>query len=111
MRRFHGGLCPGAELEALQESRGRKRDEPFFEPAMGHDIPLAIETIKKTWAADAREEVFFIFAHDSKVQGVVDMFPKRMNDWKERGWREKVLWRFVEDFEGALAEDGKEERL
>jgi hypothetical protein len=100
--RYAGGVCPGADLEALQVRRGRGREQPFFEPASGYSVEETNATIEKTWVADVRDDVLFIFAHDTKVGDVVDFFPKRANEWKEKGWREKVLWRFVEDFEEAL---------
>lgn len=70
---------------------------------MGKDIPTAIETIKKTMEADADENVLYIFAHDAKVREVVkgNFFPGTVNAWKEKGWRDALLWRFLEDFEEA----------
>lgn len=92
--------CPGAIFEAIQNSNGRTPESttPFFEPAMGKDIPLAIETIKKTQTADADENILYIFAHDSKVRGTVDLFPEKANAWKEKGWGEKMRWAFLDDF-------------
>lgn len=62
---------------------------------------MVIETIEKTQVADADEAIWYVFAHDTKIRGVVDLFPKEANGWKEKGWREKLLWRFLEDFEVA----------
>ncbi|GAB1316386.1 hypothetical protein MFIFM68171_06596 [Madurella fahalii] len=96
--RARWSACPGgAAFEALNVRRGKKPDEPFFGLAMGHDVPLAVETVRKAQAADAREDVFFVFAHDSTIIGVVDMFPATANAWKEKGWREAVLWKFLGD--------------
>jgi hypothetical protein len=95
--------CPGGALfQELNVKRGRKPDEPFFDPAIGFDIPMAIQTIKKTQAADAQGDIFFIFAHDMAIQGTVDLFPLTANQWKEKGWREKVLWNFLEDLAPAV---------
>jgi len=91
--------CPGGELfEQLNIKRGRKPNEPFFDPCMGSDIPQAIQTIKEAQAADAQDDVFFIFAHDRSIVDVVDQFPLFANDWKAKGWREKTLWTFLKDF-------------
>lgn len=103
---FKGGFCPGAELEALQTGRSRAVNEPFFDPNMGLDIPLAIETIKKTQEADADDNVLFIYAHDYALRGNVDFFPLSANDWKQKGWRAKLLWHFLGDFEAALRQKG-----
>lgn len=95
--------CPGSIFEELNKSRGRTpaKTEPFFDPAMGKDIPLAIETIKKTQIADGDENILYIFAHDTKIRGITDLYPQTANDWKKKGWREKLIWRFLEDFEAA----------
>jgi len=93
--------CPGSIFESIQATRNRSppTTRPFFDPVMGKDIPLAIETIKKTQEADADENVWYVFAHDGKLQGVADLFPRSANEWKQKGWREKSMWKFLEDFE------------
>lgn len=30
-----------------------------------------------------------ILAHEMEVEGVVDMWPSDLGDWKEKGWKEK----------------------
>lgn len=99
---FQGGFCPGARFQTLQESRGRKPDEPFFEPVAGHDMPLALGTISKVQVPDAHDNVLFIYAHDTSIKGVVDVFPLDVNDWKAKGYLEKMFWRFLEDFQEAV---------
>ncbi|EXJ70208.1 uncharacterized protein A1O5_06276 [Cladophialophora psammophila CBS 110553] len=101
-RHFQGGFCPGSVFEALQEKRGRGLDQPFFEPTFGADIPLAMETITQVQVPDANDNVLFIYAHDKNIQGIVDMFPADVNDWQTKGWREKMYWRFLEDFKEAV---------
>ncbi|ERT00707.1 uncharacterized protein SPSK_07614 [Sporothrix schenckii 1099-18] len=102
--------CPGSDLDAcfasLNSRRGRRADEPFFDPAMGLDVAAAIETIRQAQAADAQDDVFFIFAHDMTVQGIVDEFPATLNDWKAKGWREAAQWKFLEELGLALAPKG-----
>ncbi|OAP59117.1 hypothetical protein AYL99_06415 [Fonsecaea erecta] len=97
--------CPGAVFEALQERRGRSpaRTRPFFDPAMGLSIPQAIDTIVKAQKADADTNVLFIYAHDATARGVADLFPLTANEWKKRGWREKMFWAFLADF-GVVAD-------
>ena len=104
---FPGGFCPGSELEALQKSRSRAVNEPFCDPNMGLDIPQAISTIKKAQEADGDPNVLFIYAHDASLRTNVDLFPKNANDWKKKGWREKILWHFLGDFESALKQGTK----
>jgi hypothetical protein len=87
--------------------RGRKPRETFFDPNIGFDIEQAIKTIKEAQKADAQENVFFIFAHDMSVMGVVDEFPKTINDWKAKAWSEKTQWKFLNDFEEAIKNEAK----
>jgi len=90
--------CPGGALfQELNVKRGRRPDQPFFDPVIGHDIPLATETIEKAQEADANDEVFFIMAHDPSIMGIVDLFPLTANEWREKGWAKRVLWSFLKD--------------
>lgn len=88
----------GAKFRELNVKRGRKPDETFFDPVLAVDIPRAIQSIKETQGADAQDNVFFVFAHDMRILDVVDLFPKCANEWKDKGWKEKALWTFFEDF-------------
>jgi hypothetical protein len=94
--------CPGALYEDLQIRRQRSKDEPFFEPSMGFDIPKTIETIRKTQDADKNDNVWFIYAHDPILHGIVDLFPRSANDWKKKDWRNQTLWAFLRDFEAGI---------
>lgn len=89
-------------FEKLNASRGRGPNEPFFVPKMGADVPLAIQSLVKAQDADAQDNVLFIFAHDMTIAGTVDLFPLEANDWKKKGWREKIMWKFLEDLTPAL---------
>jgi hypothetical protein len=69
---------------------------------MGLDIAQAIETIEKAQVADADNNIWFIYAHDRSLLECVDLFPLPANAWKEKNWREKTLWTFLEEFETAI---------
>lgn len=92
------------DFYALHERHGRGVDEPLFIPAstVMYDTPLAIEMITEAQVADADPNVLFIFAHDWTIKDAVDFFPLKANDWKARGWKEKLLWAFMEDLIPAL---------
>ncbi|KAK7949534.1 hypothetical protein PG988_016173 [Apiospora saccharicola] len=99
-------MCPGAALFGkLNTSRGRRAtDEVFVDPADFNEDPAAtVRTIREAQIPDAMDSVFFVFAHDATLQGVIDVFPKPANDWKRKGWAEKVHWRFLKDFAPAAA--------
>ncbi|KAH0841831.1 hypothetical protein FOPE_06906 [Fonsecaea pedrosoi] len=89
-------------LETLQTSRGRAVDQAFFDPVLTSDFDEALRTIARAQDADAQDNVWFVAAHDDTIAGVVDLYPKRANAWKARGWREKTMWTFLRDFRGAL---------
>ncbi|KAM0411091.1 hypothetical protein ACHAPD_010916 [Fusarium lateritium] len=106
---FMGGdLCHHGVLDDVNVKRGRKPGETFFDPNIGFDIEQAIETVKEAQKADAQDHIFFIFAHDMSVMGIVDEFPSTLNDWKAKGWKEKTQWRFLNDFEEAIKEESKQ---
>lgn len=100
-------FCPGDAIEHLQVSRNRVPADktPFYDPALFIDFDEACETIKKMQEADWRDDIFIMFAHDECSLGVVDMFPKPANHWKEKGWAEKTRWRFLKDLGGAVYKD------
>ncbi|VUC32805.1 unnamed protein product [Clonostachys rosea] len=90
--------CPGLVLEKLQKSRGRSANEPFFDPAMGVPVETALQTVRKAQEADGDENVLFIYAHEHSFKEIGELFPNSANDWKKKGWREKMLWAFLRDF-------------
>lgn len=96
--------CPGAaQFHELNVRRGRKTDEPFFDPCLAIDVGQATQTIRDAQVADAQSDVFFVFAHDATIQEAVDFFPLSANDWKEKGWGEKSRWNFLADLTLAAA--------
>lgn len=93
----------GALFRELNSKRNRKSNEPFFDPVLAVDLPKTIETIKEAQEADAQSNIFFVFAHDMSICRVVDFFPKSANNWRDKGWKEKTLWNFLEDLVPAAA--------
>ncbi|KAL5348878.1 hypothetical protein ACLOAV_006303 [Pseudogymnoascus australis] len=93
---------PGAVLEDLQLNERWNKNQAFFDVDFGADIAEAQRTIHKTQKADASDDIFFIFAHDDNVMGVIDTFPKEANNWKEKGWGEQTRWGFLKDFGPAV---------
>ncbi|KGO54840.1 hypothetical protein PEX2_090930 [Penicillium expansum] len=95
--------CPGGSVyEQLLVQRTGSVDKPFFRPAIGVDIEQAIDTIEKAQVADAESNIWFVYAHDASLLNCVDLFPLSANGWKEKKWREKTLWAFLEEFETAI---------
>jgi len=64
-----------------------------------HDAAEAGRSAARLQDLDGLDNVFTVVAHDPTVLGVVDLFPLTANAWKEKGWREKALWRFLGHFD------------
>lgn len=83
--------------------------EPYYtqlSAAEGRDVPAAEATISKMIPFDESEDVFVVIAHDKTLLDVVDFFPNKANDWKEKGWKDVSRWRFLADFKLAVAKAG-----
>ncbi|KAF1960388.1 Metallo-hydrolase/oxidoreductase [Byssothecium circinans] len=99
-----GSVCPGSLIEAIHPHPDKS--EAFYKhlsSAPDRDVPEAEETIRKMQEFDASDDVLVMIAHDASLLGVVELFPKRANEWKEKGWKEQGRWRFLKDFK-ALAD-------
>ncbi|KAI1458656.1 beta-lactamase-like protein [Annulohypoxylon moriforme] len=97
-------VCPGALLEAIHPKRSCT--VPYYSQlasAPGRDVLAAEAAINKMIPFDANEDVFVIIAHDKTLLGNIDFFPRMVNEWKEKGWKDHTRWRFLEDFKEAVA--------
>jgi hypothetical protein len=93
----------GVAFRQLNSHRGRKENEPFFDPIFSSDRQQASQTIRNAQMADARDDIFIVCAHDMDIVGVVDFFPRTANQWKEKGWKQKSLWGFLADLSAAAS--------
>ncbi|KAG8631491.1 hypothetical protein KVT40_000631 [Elsinoe batatas] len=95
-------VCPGSLLTAFH--RSGKATEPYYEvtPMFAHDLGECNWTIDGVEEFDAQGNVLVLIAHDDRLEGEVEMFPRGMNDWCEKGVKERVKWRFLRDFAGAV---------
>ncbi|KAH7368120.1 beta-lactamase-like protein [Plectosphaerella cucumerina] len=64
---------------------------------------IARDVISKIHAFDADERVLVVGAHDDSLRGRIDLFPKKANHWRDKGWKKRTRWEFVADYEEALA--------
>lgn len=93
----------GAAFRDLNVKRGRGADGSFFDPMLNTDEKLAIQTLRDAEVLDAQDNVWFVFAHDTAVMDAqVDLYPKTANAWKDKGWKERTHWAFLEDFTKAV---------
>jgi hypothetical protein len=75
------------------------------------DREQAVEDIEKMKSFDANEDVLVLLAHDrTLLQGILPVFNEQpeenLRDWKEKGWREKLRWGWLND----LPRNGKSGR-
>ncbi len=104
---IHAGVCPGSLFASIHRLRPSERasTEPFLlpSPAAAKDVEAAKDSVAKVGEFDGYDNVFTVLAHDDTVLDVVGKFPReKANDWKKKGWREKILWRFLESFGPAV---------
>ena len=74
--------------------------QPFYIPH-AHDVSLARDTLAKLGGLDVRDDVLTLGAHERGLDGRVEMWPGRLEGWRERGVRGPLFWEFLRDFEGA----------
>lgn len=94
--------CPGEVFQQLQHNRDAT--EPFFEVStlLFPDHAAAKETVLKMTELDAADNIFVLLAHDESLKGQIDLFPRAINGWREKGLRSSTRWLFCKDFAGAL---------
>ncbi|KAL0573959.1 hypothetical protein V5O48_008000 [Marasmius crinis-equi] len=82
-----------------------RRDTPLLtipspdgdKPTAHIDPVKAKESIRTLSLLDSHPDVFVAIAHDLTLVEVVDLFPGKLDDWKEKGWKEKALWAFLKE--------------
>lgn len=66
------------------------------------DPEEAVRTIEKLQQADVQENIFMVAAHDESLLEIVDFFPKKANDFMQKGWVKTARWKFLMDFAKAV---------
>lgn len=92
-------VCPGSIYEAMHPKKSST--EPFVQ-ALGFihdDARGACASVEKLLEFDAQDNIFSVIAHDLSLIDLVDFYPKTIDDWKKRGWKEQGHWRFLRDFD------------
>ncbi|KAH7333947.1 beta-lactamase-like protein [Rhizoctonia solani] len=97
--------CPGSVLLELHPKH--TAIEPFYSishQGSSEDTLEAQKSLNNLADFDCYDNVFTIVAHDAELLDIVEFFPKTLNNWKARGYREKGLWKFVGNFREAVRE-------
>ena len=101
--------CPCAVFAPCHRDPDNMRTSPFYmvtqDPKGWYaDSKVAQKSVDALQDFDADENVFVCVAHDGGLIPVVDWFPHgTLNTWKEKGWKEKSLWGFLNE----LPNDGQ----
>ncbi len=94
-----------SECDALPhfpEPTSPKSSEPLLKippppaPSVYKDYEATMRSLGHLVRLDADPDVLMVIAHDGTAPGVVEDFPESVNGWKEKGWKEKLMWRFLE---------------
>lgn len=114
---LHPGTCPGSVFNSIhrfhhEEVASLEQDidamtHPFCTPTdqASYNGAEARESVDHMSEFDAHDNILVLIAHDTSMLNIVDFFPHgTANDWKQKGWREKGLWRFLSDFSDAVKE-------
>lgn len=100
-----GTFYPGALVETTAHPK-YSSTEPFYEVTKLGFPDFHRETAKKSTRQlgqfDGNDDIFIVIAHDASLEDVIDFFPKKAKAWKEKGWKSIGLWKFLEDFAGAI---------
>ncbi|EEB90033.1 hypothetical protein MPER_11814 [Moniliophthora perniciosa FA553] len=107
--------CPASILESTRESVSTEYFSPgstYFDlqnrteslltvtsatPSFYADRATSIDSQRSLGLLEADPDVFLMLAHDPTPLGVIDLFPLTLDAWKEKGWKEQVVWEFLEE--------------
>ncbi|KAJ3121502.1 hypothetical protein HK101_006732 [Irineochytrium annulatum] len=77
--------CDFGRFNERYETEGE--DLPY---SMHADEKVAANTVARLSRMDALPNVMVCAAHETELEGVVDLFPKGCaNEWKAKGWKER----------------------
>ncbi|KAI8615877.1 beta-lactamase-like protein [Chytriomyces sp. MP71] len=63
---------------------------PRCDYSVHEDTYAAYKTIAALSRMDSLDNVLVIAAHETGVEGTVDLYPRSANDWKRKGWKEAI---------------------
>ncbi|KAG6843725.1 hypothetical protein H0H93_000275 [Arthromyces matolae] len=79
------------DLENRKEPMLDVPENTFYE-----DPKTARESLRKLGSFDANDDILVLVAHDASTTNVIEKYPAKLNDWREKGWKEKATWGFVD---------------
>ena len=106
----HPDLCPGHLFRPIMRNQSPFEHMLEFQNqdarvgrdgkhvAAVHESSKA--TIKKVEEMDGHSSILTIMAHDWSLKGVIEEFPRDANQWIEKAWKGRGMWKFLQDFVG-----------
>jgi glyoxylase-like metal-dependent hydrolase (beta-lactamase superfamily II) len=83
-------------LYSESEGETLARTRPFSHVAgPEHDLAKSQHSADKLASFDGEKFILTILTHDSSLLDVVDFFPRKANEWKEKGWKKEGHWRWL----------------
>lgn len=95
--------CPCSIFEQSHFAPASARTMPFYKVTKNPkgfyvDPEVAQSSIDGVVELDANANVLVCLAHDGGLLPIVDWFPHgNINAWKEKGWKEKCKWGFLNE--------------
>ncbi|SJL15157.1 uncharacterized protein ARMOST_18642 [Armillaria ostoyae] len=71
-------------------------------PLVCKDYEAMMWSLERLAQLDADLTVLMVIVHDGTVPGVMEEFLQTVNGWKEKGWKDKLMWRFLEKDGGGV---------
>ncbi|KAL1610587.1 hypothetical protein SLS60_002257 [Paraconiothyrium brasiliense] len=95
--------CPLPGRLVSDMNPAKSSSAPILQPGdVSSDMNAALHTINAIRGFDDEENVFLVAAHDRSLSEVVQTFPLLANQWREKKWKERTKWLFLQDFQEAL---------
>jgi hypothetical protein len=82
-------------------------EDPFELPAsatasINQDAVAAVTSVEKLQRFDGRSDVWVVLSHDASLRafagkkGGIDLFPKPLDGWKHKGWKDLTRFAFLQ---------------
>lgn len=83
-------------LYSQPDGQTLSRTTPFSRVAgPEHDLAESQQSANKLADFDGERDILTVLAHDASLQDVLDFFPRKANDWKEKEWKPEGHWRWL----------------
>lgn len=98
-------LIKGEMLREIHPKETAYKTCPFYEVGVlengfciSEDPEVFMQSIEKMAPFDAAVNILLVFAHDSTLQDVIELFPAKANNWRKTDIKEETRWRFMRDW-------------